>query len=88
MSQPSIPQYSQKDSISPYKNEYNKYATPIKKKILGSTGKLSEFTPSKSYLHERLKFSWKKKQKCDRVKVFQLTNSIWQADPFLRNSYK
>lgn len=59
-----------------------------------STGKVFSvygegFTPSKSYMHEKKRFQFQVKQKCDRVKIFHRSASVWETDPFLRaNNYK
>ena len=65
----------------------NKYSTGFI-----STGKKSrdpEFTPSKSYMHLQKKFEFQKKMRCDRVKTFHRSYSVWESDKFLsNNNYK
>ena len=46
------------------------------------------FTPSKSYAHTKKKFDWERKQKCDRVSMFQRVNHVWQNDKYLNSNFK
>lgn len=44
------------------------------------------FSPSKSYMHTKKCFEFQKRQKCDRVKIFHRSASVWNTDSFLRNN--
>lgn len=40
-------------------------------------------------MHDKKKFEFQSRQKCDRVKIFQRSASVWNTDRFLRaNNYK
>jgi len=40
------------------------------------------------YSYQKKKFDWDRKQKCDRVNMFQRVNTVWQTDKYLNSNFK
>lgn len=78
---------------SPYRSVDKHYDTPERShentaakeaRMAYSNG----FTPSKMYSYQKKKFDWDRKQKCDRVNMFQRVNTVWQTDKYLNSNFK